>query len=163
MIERIKYDDDFKELTGVLNKSHKSIAEQFNLTKENSPTNPAFLTSEQLKAQFTDFREFYKLVENNILIGLVVIEQSQKENNLFFIERLSVLPEYRHKGYGRILMQYAENRIKELKGKKISLGVIHENIVLTQWYSTQGYSVSGLKKFDHLPFTVCFMEKNITG
>lgn len=44
----------------------------------------------------------------------------------------------------------------------LSIGIINENKVLKQWYSSFGFNETGFKKFPHLPFTVCFMEKKIT-
>jgi hypothetical protein len=48
--------------------------------------------------------------------------------------------------------------VKELGGHKISIGIIEENTVLKRWYSNNGFIHLGTKTFDHLPFTVGFME-----
>jgi hypothetical protein len=59
------------------------------------------------------------------------------------------------------LMDFASDRAKELGGKRISIGLIDSNIILKKWYGRQGYVVVEIKKFEHLPFDVCFMEKEI--
>jgi hypothetical protein len=33
--------------------------------------------------------------------------------------------------------------------------------VLKQWYQRQGFIVTEIKRFPHLPFTVCLMEKTL--
>ena len=58
-------------------------------------------------------------------------------------------------------MDFASDRAKELGGKRISIGLIDSNIILKKWYGRQGYVVVEIKKFEHLPFDVCFMEKEI--
>ena len=34
-------------------------------------------------------------------------------------------------------------------------------ILLKNWYMSYGFRETGTKAFPHLPFTVCFMEKEI--
>jgi len=60
-----------------------------------------------------------------------------------------------------MLMDFACEKISERNGKLISIGIINENSVLKNWYIKYGFIEKGLKRFDHLPFEVCFMEKEI--
>jgi len=80
---------------------------------------------------------------------------------VFIMEKLAVIPGCRHKGYGRRLMDFAADYIGAKGGNKISIGVINENQVLKKWYIDYGFKEIGIKKFSHLPFEVCFMEKEI--
>ena len=82
-------------------------------------------------------------------------------DEIFFIEKLSVNPDYRHNGYGKELMEFAHNYIEKNNGQIISIGIIDENKILKEWYKTLGYCEIGTKKYEHLPFTVCFLEKNL--
>jgi len=159
MIRRISVQEDFSIHTRVLNAAFGTIADQYGLTKENSPTNNAFITSEMLKSQLTANREFYSYEEDAKAIGFIAIEKALNDPGTFYLEKVAVLPEYRHKHIGRHLMAFATTRIKELGGKRISIGLIDSNAVLKQWYEKQGYVAFGSKSFDHLPFDVCFMEK----
>jgi ribosomal protein S18 acetylase RimI-like enzyme len=93
--------------------------------------------------------------------GFIAIEKSEKEEGIFYIEKLGVVPRYRHKGYGKKLMGFAAKRVRKLGGKKISIGIIDSNKKLKEWYKQLGFSINGTKNFDHLPFKVCFMEKNL--
>jgi hypothetical protein len=72
------------------------VAEEFNLTKQNAPTNQAFVTP-----------------------------------------------------------------VKNMEGKKASIGIINENVRLKKWYIKHGFCEKALQRFDHLPFTVCFLEKEL--
>lgn len=77
------------------------------------------------------------------------------------MERLAVLPEYRHKGIDRKLMKFVFDNVKEDGGERVSIGIINENRKLKNWYLQYGFIETGVKKFEHLSFVVCFMEKNI--
>ena len=164
MIQKISKQDDFVEPAKVLNEAFGTVAEELGLTKENCPTNSAFITSDELKAQLTENREFYVCKYNSEIVGFIAIEESLTEPDTFYIEKLAVIPSYRHLGIGLHLMDFASNRISEFGNKRISIALINSNIVLKNWYSKQGYTEVLVKKFEHLPFDVCFMEKmNYSG
>lgn len=71
---------------------------------------------------------------------------------------LAVLPEVRHKGYGKILLNSAKQEVINLDGNKIKIGIIEESHILKNWYLLNDFVHIGTKKFEHLPFTVGFME-----
>lgn len=161
MIQQITLQDDFSLLTKLLNEAFATVAKEFGLTKENSPTNNAFITDEELKFQLTDNREFYVYKNDTQCVGFIAIEQSLSTPGTFYIEKLAVNPDYRHSRIGLHLMNFASDRIKELGGKHISIGLIDSNTILKEWYGKQGYTVLETKHFEHLPFDVCIMEKEI--
>ena len=151
----ITINDDLADIINVLNKSHGTVAEEYKFTKDNNPSNNAFIDDATLKAQIEKGIELYSLSINAETVGCVAIEKSSRENTLFYIEKVSILPQFRNKGCGVKLMDFAILRITELSGKTISIGLIDSNIKLKNWYSSQGFVESGTKRFDHLPFTVC--------
>lgn len=159
MIQHITKQDDFIALTKLLNEAFGTVAQEFGLTKENVPTNSAFITSDELKVQFTENREFFAYIDENQIVGFIAIEKSCNEQDTFYIEKLAVIPEYRHRGIGRLLMDFASNRIVELGGKHISIALINSNTILKNWYAEQGYEEQSVKTYEHLPFAVCFMDK----
>ena len=158
VIKLITDEKEFLRCTDVIRESFLTVAKEFDLTPDNAPTNPAFMTYEKLKESAAKGMELFGLYDE----GCIAIERS-KEDSVFFIERLAVLPVWRHNGYGRMLMDHAFVEIINRGGMKASIGIINENIVLKKWYEDYGFKETGIRKFDHLPFTVCFMEKNVTG
>jgi hypothetical protein len=46
----------------------------------------------------------------------------------------------------------------EFGGNKITIGIIDENTVLKDWYSANGFIHTGVKRYEHLPFAVGYME-----
>ncbi len=79
----------------------------------------------------------------------------------FYIEKVAVHPDYRNIGYGQKLMNFATKRIIQLGGKKVSVSLINTNTKLKEWYINQGYVEKQVKKYEHLPFNVCFMDKTL--
>ena len=145
----------------ILNSAFGTVAKQFGLTRENSPTNPAFMNAAELQAIIDRGVECYLAATGNVQNGFVAVEQSSKSETVYYIEKLAVLAEFRHEGLGRTLMSFAENRIKELGGEQISLGIVDENTVLKNWYISLGYNFESSKFFPHLPFRVGFLSKNL--
>ena len=103
--------------------------------------------------------KLFGLFEDNVQIGFVAVEK--KKDKVYCFEKLSVLPEYRHHGYGGELIAFVSDYVKNAQGKKLSIGIIDEHIVLKKWYEGKGFQETTVTKFAHLPFTVCFMEKPI--
>ena len=132
-IIEIKTDDQKKELVQVIREANATVAREFNLTKENAPTNPAFITYEALTESINRGLVVYGFYEDEKLVGCVGIEDPKKDDT-FYIERLAVLPRFRHKGIGTRLMDFAFEKIRSYNGKTVSIGIIDENTMLKEWY-----------------------------
>ncbi|MPN36714.1 hypothetical protein SDC9_184224 [bioreactor metagenome] len=57
-----------------------------------------------------------------------------------------------------MLIDYAKEKVRAFGGQKITIGIIEENTRLMNWYTANGFVHTGTRKFNHLPFTVGFME-----
>jgi len=79
------------------------------------------------------------------------------------MEKLAILPEYRHKGFGKKLVDFVFDYVRRENGAKVSIGFINENSVLKGWYKDYGFVETNVKQFEHLPFLVCFMERKISS
>lgn len=152
-------DNGFEECASVIRNSFITVAYEFGITKENAPTNPAFAEADSLEKMNEKGIKMYGAYEGKACIGFVAIEKANE--NVYYMERLAVLPEYRHKGYGKELVDFAFSVVKGNNGKKISIGVINNNKRLKDWYIQYGFVETDVKVFKHLPFEVCFMEKEI--
>ncbi|MFX1500458.1 MAG: GNAT family N-acetyltransferase [Promethearchaeota archaeon] len=160
-IKKIKSKKELSESVKVLRTSFLTVAHNFNLTKENAPTNPAFITFDKLNELKNKGLKLYGIYNRSKKrqIGFVVIEKVNKV--LYYMEKLCVLPDFRHNGYGKLLMDYVFNYVRKKKGNNVSIGIINKNLILKDYYIKYGFVEINLKKFDHLPFTVCFMEKKL--
>ena len=98
----------------------------------------------------------YALYAGKKMIGYMSL--SKESDDVFELHNLAVLPEFRHKGYGKMLLDYAKDKAKSLGGAKIKIAIIEESTVLKKWYIQNGFVHTGTKKFDHLPFTSGYLE-----
>lgn len=74
-----------------------------------------------------------------------------------YIHRFAVSRQHTGYGIGKLLMDWAENQIR-LKGKKIRLDCMADNIRLNQYYQSRGYRLVRGKKWEH--FSANLYEKN---
>jgi diamine N-acetyltransferase len=159
MIKELINENELENSVQVIGDSFQTVAVEFKLNKDNCPTHPSLITLKQLKEMKRKGLKLFGLFEGNIQVGFVAVEK--KKDKVYSIEKLAVLPEYRHKGYGGELLEFVGDYVKNLEGKTLSIGIINEHTVLKKWYEGKGFQETGITKFVHLPFTVCFMEKRI--
>ena len=157
----VQTEAEIHECARVIACSFGTVATDFGLTANNAPTNPAFVTPAKLRDYLKKPVMLYGLVCDEAMIGCVAIEKSKREPNTFYIERLAVVPPQRHKGYGKVLIDFAIDLIRKAGGREASIGIMNQNKPLKDWYLGQGFVERECKRFEHLPFEVCFMAKPI--
>jgi ribosomal protein S18 acetylase RimI-like enzyme len=148
-------------IADILNKAFMTVALQFNLTKENVPEFPAFISPGIIDNQLENGLKMYGYKDNDQIIGCV--GYSYYKDQSYIIERLATLPEHRHLGVGRKLMSFAENKIIENNGKIAEIHVVNINDVLIEWYKKLSYRQIRVEKLAdtpvELPFNFCVMNK----
>jgi N-acetylglutamate synthase-like GNAT family acetyltransferase len=161
-LENIIEIDDSKIITEILNKAFMTVAQQYNFTKENAPAFPAFFDSDKVDNFLNNGLKMYGYKNDNKIIGC--IGYSYYKDKIYLIERLATLPEYRHTGVGKKLMQFVENKIKYIGGKIAEIHVVDKNIVLREWYKKLNYVEIRIDEIKTLPFNynVCVMNKELT-
>ncbi len=152
-------ESEIDECAAVIRASHATVANNFGLTKENCPTHTSFIQPEKLKMQFDHGCPMFVYIEDSKIVGYFSMIP-QKDGGLE-LDNLSVLPQYRHKGYGAEMIKYAVNTAKSMNVDALKIGIIEENTILKNWYLRNGFVHIGTRKFEHLPFTVGFMEYKI--
>jgi ribosomal protein S18 acetylase RimI-like enzyme len=151
--------DDPQLITGILNCSFLTVAKTFGYTAEQVPSFPAFIESGVIVGQLQEgFRIFGAKIDNAV-VGCVGYKAIDGTTSL--IERLAVLPEYRHRGIGKYLLEYIENIINRNKGKFIELSIVDNNSVLKNWYKRLGYCELRIEEYPQLPFKVCVLQKRL--
>ena len=156
-MENIMEIKDSKIITGILNKAFITVALQYNYTKENAPKFPAFIEPNIIENGLNNGLKMYGYYLDDQIIGCV--GYSFYKDNMYFIERLATLPEYRHKGIGKILMEYVENIIKKNNGKIIEIHVVDENKRLIEWYKKFNYKEIRVDEIKTFPFNSYVMNK----
>jgi ribosomal protein S18 acetylase RimI-like enzyme len=158
-MENIIEINDSKIITDILNKAFITVAHQFNFTKENAPTFPAFINSDRIDGFLQKGLKVYGYKNNDLIIGCV--GYSYYKDQIYFIERLATLPEYRHLGIGKKLMEFIEKRIIEIGGRIAEIHVVDKNIVLREWYKKLNYLEIRIDEIETLPFNSCVMNKEL--
>ena len=156
-MDKIEECNDSIILTEIQHKSFITVAEEFGYTIENAPYHSAFIKKEKIEKQIIDGGQFfvYKIGDEFIgSIGYIF------ENDSYVIERLAVIPEYRHKGIGKKLMEFIENIVRNKNSKSIQLEMIDNNSVLKEWYKEQGYKVIETKD-KGIIFKITIMKKEL--
>ena len=159
MIIRVASKEQLDICLDIVHKSFQTVADEMNLTKDNCPSHTAFIPIDKLDSQFDNDAPMFLYQYNGcfaVYFSLSINDDSVELNNL------AVLPEYRHLGIGKELVDYSITYSKNILGaNKIKIGIVEENTILKEWYEKIGFVHTGTKKFEHLPFTVGFMEIEI--
>lgn len=158
IIRKIKY-LELDICAELIRESFGTVARDFHLTRQNCPTNGAFIKTERLEIDWNKGNQMVGLYCGPVLAGFMELER--KAPDVYELEKLAVHPCYRHLGYGALLLSYARNIAVEAHISKITLGMIEENRILKNWYQSHGFVHIGVKTFVHLPFTVGFMEQSV--
>ena len=159
MIIRVESKEQLDICLDIVHKSFQTVADEMILTKDNCSSYTAFMPIEKLISQFENNTPMLLYQYTGCFAGyfsLSINDDSVELNNL------AVLPEYRHLGIGKELVDYAITYSKNILGaNKIKIGIVEENTILKEWYEKIGFVHTGTQKFEHLPFTVGFMEIEI--
>ena len=159
-IRHMSFEEIFSAVD-VIRKAFKTVADEFGFTEENAPRFTAFATDEQrIGYQFLEeHKPMYVYLLGGKIVGyysLAILNENEVELN-----NLAVLPEYRHNGIGRKLLNDCFERVKALGADKLKIGIVEENQVLRKWYESNGFIHTGTVKFDFFPFTCGYMEADI--
>ncbi len=135
------------------------VADELGITEECTPGFPAFVNLERLEEMRAGGAVFFGTFINGSQAGVVALEKEPAGE--YYMKRLAVLPEYWHGGLGRALVDYVIDYAGKLGIGKLYLGMVNEQTALKNWYRKIGFRETAIKKFEHLPFSICFMEMDI--
>ena len=142
----------------IIRKSFQTVADEFGFTVENAPRFTAFATTgERLLSQMDgEHRPMFVCEEDGVICGYYSL--LIQENNECELNNLAVLPEYRHKGIGKQLLEHAVITARNSGCKLMNIGIVEENQRLRKWYESNGAIHLGTHKFDFFPFTCGYMR-----
>ncbi|MEN6356368.1 MAG: GNAT family N-acetyltransferase [Armatimonadota bacterium] len=151
---------EIDESARVIRESFATVALEFGITEENCPTHPAFITRISLDEMLRSGIELHGLFIYGCQVGAVTIENVGE--NAYYLGKLAILPDFRRRGLGDILVGFAIDNVKARGATLLKLATVDKATRLKNWYKGFGFVETGTKKFDHMPFTVCFMQKRLT-
>ena len=140
----------------VIRAGFATVAQEFGLTRESCPTHTSFISNERLAGRIKNGYYPFGYFSDGKLIGFAAL--IDEGEGAYELSNLAVLPELRHFGYGRKLLDFCKKKTAELGGKKVRIAIIEDNTILKKWYEDNGFVSIEVKNFEHLPFTVGYME-----
>jgi diamine N-acetyltransferase len=144
----------------LIRRSFATVAAEMGITEKNAPRFTAFITKERLEETRRQGGIFWGLFIGGKQAGFIAVEK--EPDNKYWMKRLAVLPEYRHGGSGRALVDTVINYVRGLGEEKLYLGMVNEETVLKNWYLAMGLKVTAiLNDIPNLPFTVALMELDL--
>ena len=160
MIREVKR-EEIPECVSLIKKAFLTVADEFGFTEENAPRFTAFATTEERLMWHMDgeHRPMYVFEDDGVLCGYYSL--LIQENNECELNNVAVLPDYRHKGIGKKLIDHAFSMAKELGCNVMNIGIVEENVMLREWYEKAGAIHVGTHKFDFFPFTCGYMKKEL--
>lgn len=147
---------DAELLASIVSNSNRDVAERYKLDRNNASKHPSLCTAEWIINDLKRGCEYFLYREDGLTKGCVAYEQP--DNVTAYLNRLSVLSEYRHGGIGRKLVEHVLSYSKKNGVKVVSIGIIAEHHLLQDWYRDLGFETGERKVFDHLPFDVLYMQ-----
>lgn len=157
-------DDELPACLEVIHRSFATVAGEFGITRENFPRFTGFMPLSFLQTQARWGWHMLGLSDGGRLVGYISL--SDEGGGVFELHNLAVLPEYRHCGYGKALLDKCKETARELTSGGlttiIKIGIIEENTRLAGWYAAHGFIHTGNRKFSNQPTTAGFMEWRTT-
>jgi ribosomal protein S18 acetylase RimI-like enzyme len=159
MLIRPTNKDDMDLLVTLIRNSFRDVAEKFGLTVENCSKSPAFYTTDRIRGDFENGLRYSILEADGRPCGCVALEKANPQ--VCYLMRLGVLPEYRSNGYGKALVNHIFEQARKMGAERVEIAIIAKDEKLKNWYKKLGFVEKGTKEYDHLPFIVGFLYKQL--
>ena len=161
MIIREVRREEIPECVNLIKQSFKTVADEFGFTEENAPRFTAFATTEERLSEqmYHELRPMFVYEEAGVICGYYSL--ALQDNGECELNNLAVLPEYRHKGIGRQLLEHSFSIARNNGCKVMNIGIVEENKKLRKWYEDNGAVHLGTHKFEFFPFTCGYMRKEV--
>jgi diamine N-acetyltransferase len=156
---RIITGEPLEPSVAIIRRAFGTVAEEMGFTEQNAPRYTAFTTVPKLGETRRRGGIFWGLFIGGKQAGFVAVEMEQ--DGKYWMKRLAVLPEFRHGGSGKALVDTVIKYVRSKGEQKLYIGMVNEEKVLKDWYLAMGFKVTAVEKFPELPFTVAFMELDI--
>ena len=160
-ISELRAEAELLQCVALLRAAFGTVAKEFGLTEVNAPTNAAFTTIGNLQIHLQNEMTSYGMFFALKMVGCVAVKKSKADALVFYIERLAVAPDERHRGYGDKLLEFAMEKIKNNGGRTASIGLMDNNAKLKEWYQSKGFIQHDCRRIGSLPFKVCFMSRSV--
>ncbi len=139
----------------------KVVRSAFRASAVNYPSHPVFMDIDEIKRTVESGGVFFGAYRESRMIGCVAVKPSPDDVSTWHLIELTVLPENRFVGFGSLLLDHAGKAISIYGGGKISIGLMDADSMLKDWYRRRGFTEAEKKSLQHVPFDMCYMNREV--
>lgn len=148
----------YPECLAVLHSGFATETARFGITRENTPSNPAFWTLPRLERVVARPAQLIAVSVGGRIVGCAFVLASGSRPATWELRHLAVVPDARHHGHGESLVAEAARRAGAAGATVLRIGIVAENVRLADWYRRLGFVSTGTDQYPGLPFTVEHLE-----
>ncbi len=146
--------DRYAECLAVLQAGFATEVADFGITRENTPSNPAFWGVTAIPAVVSKGFELFAIEANGRIMGCAFAGPSKSRPTVWSLRHLAVAPAARHSGHGAALVAEGTRRARAAGAESLAIGIVAENTRLSQWYRRLGFESIDKTQYPGLVFTV---------
>ncbi len=145
----------------VIRQSFHTVAEAYGLPEESCVASGSFIKMDRL---MQDFRRGVKLLGclcDGTAAGYMQLESINPGS--FILDKMAVLPEYRGRGIGAKMVEYATAYACKHGGLTLTISVFAIDKSLIDWYIRHGFVLKGTEVKKEISMEVAHLEKDLRG
>lgn len=146
-------------ISGIIRDSFRAQADMLGISEKDYPNYVAFETPDRVRGRMDKGSRFFLAFHRDVPVGNVSISRDRHNPQRGYIGRLCVVPAYRGKGCGKLLIDHAENFLRASGVECIEISIVAEFTRLEEYYKSLGYITLEKKSVPSLPFMILCMEK----
>jgi predicted N-acetyltransferase YhbS len=147
---------DIIRITAIIRAAFGIVARRFDLTPENCPKHPSNCSEHWVARDLARGVRYWLARQDQQVVGCMGVEQASAQT--CYLERLAVLPAYQRHGVGAALVTHGLYQARRLGANEVGVAIIAAQDELARWYQHLGFTPTGTRRFDHLPFEVAFLS-----
>lgn len=144
----------YPECLAVLRSGFATEVADFGITRENTPSNPAFWGDTAVEAVVARGFGLFAIEEDGRIVGCAFAGPSRSRPDVWSLRHLAVDPATRHAGYGAALVAEGARRARAAGAELLTIGIVAENTRLSEWYRRLGFESIDKTQYPGLVFTV---------
>lgn len=150
--------DRYPECLLVLREGFATEVADFGITRENTPSNPAFWGLGEVRAVVAKGFTLFAVADTEGIRGCAFAGPSRTRPGTWGLRHLAVSPAARHLGYGASLVAHAARRARADGAHTLAISIIGEDLRLSAWYRNLGFRSVDLVRYPGLVFAVEHLE-----
>jgi diamine N-acetyltransferase len=144
----------YSECLAVLRSGFATEVADFGITRENTPSNPAFWSHSAVAAVVDRGFELFAVEQDGRIVGCAFAGPSKSRPGVWSLRHLAVDPTTRHAGHGAALVIEGARRARAGGADVLTIGIVAENTRLSDWYRRLGFESIDKTAYPGLVFTV---------